>query len=155
MTARRSAQQAEPGTSRGPERIGLPQCPFGCGFTGHAGPDASPYIFCGGDPTWHHRAPVAARFRTTPALTPPAPAATRPRPGAAVPPRPRRPAAPARPAVPGVRRRGTCRVCSCEYGLQYRGEPPVLSEHGPAGDRCPGSGEPPLAGTIRQLVGAR
>lgn len=53
--------------SRGPIRIGPPECPRGCGFVGEANDRQSPYIACtvGGvaDPTRHQRTPVGTGVR--------------------------------------------------------------------------------------------
>lgn len=68
MTKRASVQTPDITASRGAMRA-VPECP--CGFTGHAGEESSPYIYCGDardsrvprDPARHQRQPVGAGVR--------------------------------------------------------------------------------------------
>jgi len=54
--SRRQAPTA-PRMLQGPPGPWPPTCPS-CGFRGEPGPDATPYVACGGDPTRHQRRPV-------------------------------------------------------------------------------------------------
>lgn len=63
MPPRRGAQQRQTKPAMGPTRT-VPTCPAGCGFTGEANAEQSPYIACGGDPARHQRTPT--RKETSP-----------------------------------------------------------------------------------------
>ena len=70
MTGRRSAQN--PSTRVETRALtasdGVPECAQGCGFTGYASPESTPYTNCGGDPARHVRPPVGAARRVGAAL---------------------------------------------------------------------------------------
>jgi hypothetical protein len=123
-----------------------PTCPR-CNWVGEFNDRQSPYIACGGDPddprTWpaaasrHRRPPVRTVRVQAPSFAPvpqPVPAAYQARPSHT------------RGGPRPVLGRGTCPVCGLSFAVRGGGSAgAVLNTHGPAGNRCPGSENPPAA----------
>lgn len=115
-----------------------------CSWQGEPSDGSSPYLWCAGDPARHVRAPVGARFRTTAPAAAPVSVLPRPVPKATGLRRPVR-SGPPRAATRAVVARIMCPLCGrpdtavLEAGDGAR----TVMTHGPLGDRCRQSEQPP------------
>jgi hypothetical protein len=155
MPRRQGATEPQTRPAAGAERA-EPVCFRRCGFTGFPDDRATPYIDCGGDPTRHLRRMVDPRFvREPPAVPPPAPAVTRPPavtyPDTAAEPKRRRARPVQEPRPDGATARGeivdriTCPLCGRPDTavIRYVDGSTVVIGHGPPGNRCRQSENPP------------